>query len=212
MKCRIRDLGLIDFSSAYQLQQKAVQDVLKTTQSQLLVCEHPSVFTLGRRGKEDFFRVSLNTLRHQKIPVVRIDRGGEVTFHGLGQIVVYPIFYLHDSSRDLKTFLRKLEEVVIDLLKYFGIVANRQNGYTGVWVGSKKIASLGIGVKKWVTYHGVGLNVNTDLSFFSMIKPCGLDVVMTSIARELGARINQAEVKRKFIECFKKEFQIEVIV
>ncbi|MCX5681025.1 MAG: lipoyl(octanoyl) transferase LipB, partial [Candidatus Omnitrophica bacterium] len=144
MKCHIIDLGVIDFSSAYQIQKQIVPKVLKDGHSRLLICEHNPVFTLGRRGREEFFLDHPDKILEKKIPVIRIDRGGEVTFHGPGQIIAYPIFNLNDSSKDLKMFLRKLEDVVIDLLKYFGIVANRQKGYTGVWIGPKKVASLGI--------------------------------------------------------------------
>lgn len=211
MKCHIIDLGLIDFSAAYQLQKQIIREVLEDTHSRLLICEHNPIFTLGRMGREEFFLDLPDKIRQRKIPIIRIDRGGEVTFHGPGQIIAYPIFNLNNSSKDLKIFLRKLEEVVIDLLKYFGIVASRQNGYTGAWVGQRKIASLGIGVKKWVTYHGMGLNVNTDLSFFSMIKPCGLDVQMTSMARELKVTVDCKEVKKELIESFKKEFKLEAL-
>jgi len=211
MKCHVINLGLVDFAQAYQFQKKILQDVLQDTHSRLLICEHPAVFTMGRSADEKFLLVSQDELRQKGIAVVRIDRGGEVTFHGPGQLVAYPIFNLSDSTKDLKIFLRKLEEVVIDLLKYFGIVANRQNGYTGVWVQEKKIASMGIGVKKWVSFHGIGLNVNTDLSFFSMIKPCGLDVAMTSMERELGHRVDYAKVKGQLIQSFTKEFELEIL-
>lgn len=211
MKCHITDLGLIDFSSAHEIQKKFVAATLNDTESRLILCEHPSVFTIGRIGSEDFFLDHLEDIRKKKISVLRIDRGGEVTFHGPGQVIAYPIFNLNLSSKDLKIFLRKLEDVLIDLLRVFGIVANRQNGFTGVWVGKKKIASLGIGVKKWVTYHGLGLNVNTDLKFFSMIKPCGLDVEMTSMAKELGESVDIQKVKEQLVECFKKEFLLEIL-
>jgi lipoate-protein ligase B len=211
MKCHILDLGLIDFSYAYHVQKEIVKEVLSDTHSRLVFCEHPAVFTMGRISDERFLLVDRETLRQKNINLVRIDRGGEVTFHGPGQMVIYPIFNLQYSSKDLKIFLQKLEEVVIDLLRDFGIVANRQKGMTGVWVGEKKIASVGIGVKKWISYHGIGLNINTDLSFFSMIKPCGLDVTMTSMAHELGQTVDASEVKKRMIEAFKKEFKLEIV-
>jgi len=211
MKCHIKDLGLIDFSEAYQVQKQIIQDVLHDANSRLLICEHPAVFTMGRIADEKFFLVDPKAFSTKGIDVIRTDRGGEVTFHGPGQMIAYPIFNLSDSTKDLKIFLRKLEEVVIDLLKYFGIVANRQNGYTGVWVKEKKIASVGIGVKKWISYHGIGLNVNTDLSFFSMIKPCGLNVTMTSMAQERGHIVDYTTVKAKLIEAFIKEFKLEIL-
>ncbi|MFA6378310.1 MAG: lipoyl(octanoyl) transferase LipB [Candidatus Omnitrophota bacterium] len=211
MKCHLIDLGLVDFLCAYHFQKEIIQKVLQDRNSRLLFCEHPAVFTMGRIADEKFLLADRKDLSWRKIDVLRIDRGGEVTFHGPGQIVIYPIFNLEHSAKDLKIFLQKLEEVLIDLLKYFGIVANRQKGYTGVWVNEKKIASIGIGVKKWISYHGIGLNVNTDLSFFSMIKPCGLDVAMTSMAQELGQAIDQGQVKEKLIESFIKEFKLEIL-
>ena len=211
MKCQLIDLGLIDFLDAYQFQQQTVTQVLNDACGRLIFCEHPAVLTMGRISDERFLLADPKTLRRQKIELVRVDRGGEVTFHGPGQMIVYPILALQDSSRDLKIFLWKLEEVVIDLLRYFGIVANRQKGMTGVWVKEKKIASIGIGVKKWVSYHGIGLNVNTDLSLFSLIKPCGLDVVMTSLAQELGRPVDPLKVKEQMLGSFKKEFQLEMV-
>ncbi len=210
MKCSIVDLGLIDYQDAYRFQKETIQKVLEDTNSRLLICEHRAVFTMGRKADEKFLLVHPNDFVQQNISVVRVDRGGEITFHGPGQMVIYPIFDLN-AIKDLRIFLWKLEEVVIDLLRYFGIVANRQKGYTGVWVGEKKIASVGIGVKKWISYHGIGLNVSTDLRFFSMIKPCGLDVVMTSMAQELGQVVDPAKVKEKLIEIMASEFKLEII-
>lgn len=206
MQCHVIDLGLTDFLSAHRFQQQTVANTLKEPQNTLILCEHHPVFTLGRMAHEDFFLLDPQMIRRQGTAIIRTDRGGEVTFHGPGQLIIYPVFFLPQSSRDLKKFLYKLEEVVIDLLKYFGIVANRLNGYTGVWVGERKIASVGIGVKKWVTYHGIGLNVNTDLRPFSLIKPCGLDVAMTSMKHELGFDVSLISVKEKAVQQFAKEF------
>ena len=210
MKCRIEDLGLVDYAQAHQLQLKTVEDVLRGGDNRLFLCQHPPTFTLGRIAREGFFLKNPQEIRAQGMAVVRVDRGGEVTFHGPGQWVAYPIFDLARTRKDLKVFLQKLEEVVIDLLKNFGIVANRQKGYTGVWVGEKKIASVGIGVKKWVTYHGLAVNVTTDLKFFSMIKPCGLDVAMTSLAAELKRPVDDQLVKDQLIRSFERVFELEI--
>ena len=129
-----------------------------------------------------------------------------MTLHAPGQLVVYPILNLAQSNRDLRLYMHKLEQVTIALLKSFGIVASRFSGKTGVFVGPDKIASLGIGVRKWVTYHGLGINVNTDLKLFELIKPCGLDVRMTSIARIKGEVVEMNEVKKRLVECFGREF------
>jgi lipoate-protein ligase B len=211
MQCQFIDLGVVDFQDAYVMQKKLWQQACEDACQRLIICEHPAVFTLGKIAQERFLLVNAEDLRHQHIALVRTDRGGEVTFHGPGQLVIYPIFHLEPYGKDLKIFLEKLEEVVIDLLRYFGIVANRQKGFTGVWVKEKKIASVGIGVKKWVSFHGIGLNVNTDLSFFSMIKPCGLDVAMTSMANETGSPLAMARVKEKIVEVFKEHFSLEMV-
>ena len=211
MQCRVIDLGLVDFFSAYHLQQQIISKTFEQRQNTLILCEHHPVFTLGRRAREDFFLLDPDAVRRQGMAIIRTDRGGEVTFHGPGQLIVYPIFSLSESSHDLKKFLYKLEEVVIDLLGYFGIVANRLQGYTGVWIGERKIASVGIGVKKWVTYHGIGLNVTTDLRPFSLIKPCGLDVAMTSMNQELGRDVLMISVKQKITQQFSDEFGLTII-
>ncbi|HOD12432.1 MAG TPA: lipoyl(octanoyl) transferase LipB [Candidatus Omnitrophota bacterium] len=211
MQCHIIDLGLIDFLSAYHIQQQTVRKVLDERIPTVILCEHRPVFTLGRLAREGGSLLDPGSIRQQGIDILRTDRGGDVTFHGPGQLIAYPIFFLKEPLRDLKRFLYKLEDVVIDLLKYFGIVANRLNGYTGVFVREKKIASIGIGVKKWVTYHGIGLNVSTDLSPFSLVKPCGLDVTMTSIARELKADASMDLVKQEILDQLAKKFDLKMM-
>lgn len=206
--CEVRDLGLIDYAAAYGIQKERVARVLAGGAQVLLLCDHPAVITLGRLAQEANI-LDLEAISRQGIRVVPIDRGGDVTLHAPGQLVAYPILNLAQSSRDLRLYMHKLEQVTIALLKSFGIVANRFSGKTGVFVGSDKIASLGIGVRKWVTYHGVGINVNTDLKLFDLIKPCGLDVRMTSMARLKGAAVDMSAVKQQLVECFKKEFGYE---
>lgn len=230
--CEVRDLGLIDYDAAYRIQKESVARVLAGGTYVLLLCEHPAVITLGRLAQEANI-LNLETIARQGIRVVPIDRGGDVTLHAPGQLMVYPILNLapclsrsasrgagrgaghtrpagRESNRDLRLYMHKLEQVTIDLLKAFGIVASRISGKTGVFVGSEKIASLGIGVRKWVTYHGLGINVNTDLKLFELIKPCGLDVRMTSIARIEGQPIDMGEVKQRLIKSFGKEFGYEL--
>jgi lipoyl(octanoyl) transferase len=143
----------------------------------LLLGEHPNVITIGRGTHVE------NLLATQEIPVVEIERGGDVTYHGPGQRVGYPILQLEDGERDLHRYLRNLEEVLIRVLRYYDLEGRRNPGWTGVWVGDHKIASIGVAVRKWVTYHGFALNVSTDLSYFQRINPCGLPAtVMTSLA------------------------------
>jgi len=206
---RIKDLGLIDYQTAYAFQRATVQKVIDGGQATLILCEHPSVFTLGRIATEENFLVPKGTLQAQGATVCRIDRGGEVTFHGPGQLVAYPILNLNYFGKDLKLYMGKLEQVAIDLLRYFDIVANRFSGRTGVFCGGKKIASIGIGVRRWVSFHGMAVNVCTDLGFFSMIKPCGLDVQMTSMKSELKRGVDIKEIKAKFIECFCSNFNLK---
>lgn len=207
--CEVRDLGLIDYAAAYGIQKECVARVLAGGAQVLFLCEHPAVITLGRLAQEANV-LDLETIRRQGIRVIPIDRGGDVTLHAPGQLVVYPILNLAQSNRDLRLYMHKLEQVTIALLKSFGIVASRIPGKTGVFVDPDKIASLGIGVRKWVTYHGLGINVNTDLKLFERIKPCGLDVRMTSIARIAGQPIDMSEVKQRLIKSFGKEFGYEL--
>ena len=153
----------------------------------LIVVEHPHVFTLGRRRESQ-----QNVLAPGDVPVIEIERGGDVTYHGPGQLVAYPIVLLEGAERDLHKFLRNLEEAVIRTCARVGVTADREPGKTGVWtttpLGRKKLCSMGISCRKWVTFHGLALNVTTDLSYFARINPCGFDSdVMTSMAAQLGS-------------------------
>lgn len=207
--CQIKDLGLIDYQEAYRIQQETVQKVIDGESHRLILCEHHPVFTLGSLADEKNFLFSLSAIEQNGARILKTNRGGEVTFHGPGQLVVYPIFRLANFGKDLKVYLNQLEQVAIDLLQHFGIVANRISGQRGVWVGRDKIASIGIGVRKWVSFHGIGINVNTDLKYFSMIKPCGLDVAMTTMAKLKGNRIDMKGVKEKTVEYFGRQFNLE---
>ncbi len=153
----------------------------------LLLVEHPRVFTLGRSSQPQHLPVPPSRLESMGIEIHEIERGGDVTFHGPGQLVGYPIFDLRDHRQDVHWFLRQLEGAVIYALDTVGIPGERREGFTGVWTHGRKIASIGIHVRQWVTWHGIALNVTTDLSYFDLIVPCGIhDVVMTSVQRELG--------------------------
>jgi len=209
MQLSLQDLGLIDYQTAYDFQKVTVQKVIEGGPATLILCEHPPVFTLGRIAKEENFLIQRSDIERAGATIHRIDRGGEVTYHGPGQLVAYPILDLNYFGKDLKLYMGKLEQVAIDLLQYFDIVANRFSGRTGVFCGDKKIASIGIGVRRWVSFHGLAVNVATDLKFFSMIKPCGLDVQMTSMNQELGRTVEFKEIKEKFIECFCANFNLK---
>lgn len=165
----------------------------------LILVEHPEVITLGRSAKLE------NVVAANDIPVVPTERGGDVTMHGPGQLVVYPIFYLREDERDLGRYLRGLEEVVIRTCAEFGLASSRVTGRTGVWTGPatdlRKLASIGVAVRRWVTLHGLALNVTIDLARFGAINPCGFPAtVMTSMARELGRAPDFARVKQTLVQ------------
>ena len=172
----------------------------------LILVEHPEVITLGRSAKPG------NVLHASGIPVVPIERGGDVTLHGPGQLVAYPVFLLREGERDLHRYLRGLEEAIIRTVADFGLPGLRVAGRTGVWTGQpaapRKLASIGVAVRKWVTLHGLALNVNTDLERFAAINPCGFPAgVMTSMARELGQPVDLARVKKALAAHLGQVFQ-----
>ena len=210
LNCEVVDLGLTDYYSAYTIQKQCWQDVVDGKGQKIILCEHPTVITFGRMADESNMLIADEDICDQNIEVAHIDRGGDITLHSPGQLIVYPILDLKFYGKDIKRYLVQLEQVTIDLLKTFDILADRSRGNTGVWVGQEKIASLGIGVKKWVAYHGVGLNVNTDLKKFEMIRPCGLNVRMTSMATLKGKTFDMAEVKTRLLDCFGSLFNFDL--
>jgi lipoyl(octanoyl) transferase len=182
-------LGVVPYGESLDLQRRLAEDRLagRLAQDVLLLLEHPPVVTLGRGTRSTSLPLPVENLERRGIEVFEIERGGDVTFHGPGQLVGYPIFDLKLHRQDLHWFLRRLEDALIGALAALGVEATRNSGYTGVWTGDRKIASIGIHVRQWVTWHGFALNVSTDLSAFDLIVPCGIaGVVMTSVARELG--------------------------
>ncbi len=204
-------MGLMDYGKAWEWQKKTVSSVMNGGPATLLLCEHPPVVTLGRMAKKENFLISPDQIRSQGIRIVAVDRGGDVTVHAPGQIISYPIFNLSDFGRDLRIFLDQLEHVAIDLLQDFGIVARSVEDERGVWVGQEKIASIGIGVKKWVSFHGMAINGNTDLKYFTMIKPCGLDRPMTSLKKLLGKEIDRDQIKQRLIQKYALNFNLELL-
>jgi lipoate-protein ligase B len=210
MDIRVEDWGLIDYQAAYAKQRHVVEDVIAGKPGRIIFCEHPPVLTLGRTTMPGSLLFTKEEIAQRGVDLQTIDRGGDVTLHAPGQLVVYCILDLNQFNRDLKGYLVKLEQVAVDLLKDFGILAISIPGKRGVFVKTHKITSIGIGVRKWVSYHGLGINVNTDLSLFSLIKPCGLDVGMTSIAKLLGRPVAMQEVKASWINHFKKNFGVSV--
>lgn len=195
----VKDLGLIAYQDAYKIQMEAVQAVIGGAPNTIFFCEHPAVLTLGRMAAEQNILVAHEELEKRKVELAKIDRGGEVTLHNPGQMVVYPILNLNEYGRDLRAYLHKLEQVAIDLLGDFDILARRIEGQRGVWVKNRKIASIGVGVKKWVSYHGIAINVCNDLTQFSLIRPCGLDVQMASMESLKEVKVPMPEVKQRFL-------------
>lgn len=168
----------------------------------ILTVEHPPVFTLGRNATREHLLVDERTLERERIGVYEIERGGEITYHGPGQLVVYPILDLRDDDRNIKAFIARLEETVLQTVASFGIRAARREGYPGVWVGARKIASVGVYVKHWVTMHGVALNVSIHKPHVRMIRPCGLDIEMVSVADLIHDAPGVTEVAGVFVERF----------
>jgi lipoyl(octanoyl) transferase len=182
-------LGRLAYGEALELQRRVAADRISghIGQDVLLLVEHPPVVTLGRTAKERNLTSSPDFLRSRGVELFEVERGGDVTFHGPGQLVGYPIFDLKRHKLDLHWYLRQVEEAVIIGLAHYGIAAERNTGFTGVWTAGRKIASIGVHARDWVTWHGFALNISTDLSYFNLIVPCGIDgVIMTSMERETG--------------------------
>jgi lipoyl(octanoyl) transferase len=191
------DLGTLPYRRAHETQLEVLAERQRDERADtLLLVEHPHVITLGRRRE-----AAGNVLAAGDVEVVPIERGGDVTYHGPGQLVAYPIVSLREGERDLHRFLRNLEEAMILTVARYGLDAGREEGKTGVWCQGRKLASIGIACRRWVTFHGLALNVTTDLSYFSRINPCGFDAaVMTSVAAETGrGDLDLAEVKRHLV-------------
>ncbi len=191
IRARLLDWGVVEYGAARERQLELVAARQRgEAPDTLALLEHPHVITVGRTRA-----AMANVLAAGDVPVIETERGGDVTYHGPGQIVGYPIVQLVEGERDLHKFLRNLEEGMIRTLAAFGVAAGRRAGATGVWVGDSKIASIGISCRKWVTFHGLALNVTTDLAQFTRINPCGFDAsVMTSLARHVDG-VTAADVR-----------------
>jgi len=185
------DLGLVEYSRVWRLQLRLVEKRISGEVGDVLILvEHPHVFTLGRRGDE-------NNILDKSIPVYRVERGGDATYHGPGQLVAYPIVNLNELGLGVREFVNLLEEVCISVLGKLGVGAGRVEGKPGVWVKGRKIVSIGLAIRHWVTYHGLAFNVNTDLSYFFKIRPCGMDSdVMTSLQQVTGQTHDLSHVKQ----------------
>ncbi len=219
-ECWVVELGLVPYAAAYELQRHVVA-ARKTGEvpDVLLVCEHPHVITLGRNGKREHLRASDRLLRQMGVEFHPTDRGGDITYHGPGQIVGYPILNLAGIRRDVAWYVRQLEEVMIRATAEFGIAAGRVAGLTGVWVGTsevpdvnaEKLAAIGVHLSRWVTSHGFAYNVSTDLRYFDLIVPCGIaGKRATSLERLLGRAVSREEVAPRIVASFGEIFGFEM--
>jgi len=208
------NLGLINYKEAWDYQEKIFRSTVnlkisvrngettEATKNHILFCEHPHVYTLGKSGDKDNLLLDETSLAENNATFYAINRGGDITYHGPGQLVVYPIFDLAHFFSDIHKYLRFLEEAVILTLEDYGIKSGRVDGLTGVWIDgdlptARKICAIGVKSSRWVTMHGIGFNVNSDLSYFSHIIPCGIqDKAVTSMERELGRKIDMQEITK----------------
>ncbi len=195
------DLGLVAYEKAYALQKRLVKLISEEKFPQtLLLLEHPPVYTVGKSGSKKNLSKDLE--------VLKVDRGGDITYHGPGQLVGYPLLYLKD--RRISQYIRRLEESLILLLKEYNVKAFIREGYPGIWVGEEKIASIGVRIREGITYHGFALNVTVDLGAFQVIRPCGLDIAMTSLEK-LSKGISMEKVKKDYTRSFEKCFNLTLI-
>lgn len=204
----VLDLGLVDYGRCVSLQQSLSEDIfLSRKPSTLILCEHNPVITLGRQGSKNNILRPLDEIESRGISIASVNRGGDVTLHLPGQLVAYPVFDLRLLGRDISRFLRNLENAAVSLLKDYGIEAKNRQGLTGVWVGGKKIASIGIAISHWVSTHGLALNVACDLDLFSLIKPCGQDIIMTSMAEWAApGTLKMDGMKKRLVDKFLEVF------
>ena len=225
------DLGLIGYKEAWEIQEKIFSEVInekisnrkkspsekKRTSDHLLFAEHKPVFTLGKSGDMNNLLTDVSQLENLGIEFFKINRGGDITFHGPGQIVGYPILNLDHFYTDIHRYLRTLEDVIIDTLTEYGIKGGRIPGETGVWLDggtpfARKICAVGVRASRWVTMHGWAFNVNTDLKYFQHIVPCGIsDKAVTSLSAETGEEMDMLEVKQKVKKYFEKRFDVRLV-
>jgi lipoyl(octanoyl) transferase len=222
-KVKIQHWGLIDYQQAWERQESLFQSVIaqkvanrsqeetdqQPTPNFLITCEHPHVFTLGKSGSEANVLIDEKEREQQQVAYYKINRGGDITYHGPGQLVCYPILDLDNFFTDIHRYLRYLEEAVIATIAEYGLEGYRIEGRTGVWVNDKKICAMGVRTSRWVTMHGLALNVSPDLSYFEKIVPCGIsDKGVTSILAESGMTPDLNQVSEKFTRHFESIFEV----
>lgn len=228
------DLGIIDYKSAWDYQERLLQenvaiksyerinpsmvDCVSDTKHSFLICEHTPVYTLGKSGSIDNVLITTAQLQEEGIEFFHTNRGGDITYHGLQQIVGYPILDLEKFYTDIGRYLRNLEDVIILTIAEYGIKGERSAGETGVWIDpgiigkQRKICAIGVRCSRWITMHGFALNVNTDLSYFNNIIPCGIqNKQVTSMEKEWGAKLDYREVKERLKRNFEKVFEVKLV-
>lgn len=211
---RIVDLGLTDYASTYALQLDCVEKRRfgSAFDDIILVTEHPGTFTLGRRGGRHNLMVSEQFLRAHNIPLVHIERGGDITYHGRGQLVIYPIIHLRQAGLTVTDYVYSLEEIMIRLAAASGVAAVRDSRNHGVWVDGRKLGSVGIAIRHGIAFHGLALNVNISLEPFSWVNPCGLKgVQMTTLTRECCRKLTVDDVKSNLVEELSRVFARELV-
>jgi lipoyl(octanoyl) transferase len=224
-----KDLGLIDYKEAWDYQEKLFAETIDqkiqirngntqlVTKNYLLFCEHPHVYTLGKSGSIDHLLLNEDQLEENNANFYKINRGGDITYHGPGQLVGYPIFDLDHFFSDIHKYLRFLEQAVIDTLAEYNVIGDRMDGLTGVWIEAntpkaRKICAMGVKSSRWVTMHGIGFNINSDLSYFSNIIPCGIDdKAVTSLKQELGREIDMNELAQILKEKLANQFEYKYV-
>lgn len=230
-KIEYKDLGKISFSDAWTLQTKLHKSIIERKKQsdyspsaslhQLLICEHNPVYTLGKSGKQEHLLISEKDIQQGGFEFTKINRGGDITYHGPGQLTVYPIFDMESFFRDVHKYVRFLEEINIRVIAEYGLIGHREEGFTGVWLEAtpnkpkRKICAIGVHFSRWVSLHGFALNVNTNLEHFNHIIPCGIseeNKSVTSIADEIGREIDLAEVKLHVKKISAEVFDYEYLI
>lgn len=222
-RVQLHDIGFMEYDEVWQLQKEmfntAIHEKLKgiKPEQHLIICEHPHVYTLGKSAQQTNLLLSESELKKRSIDVFDIERGGDITYHGPGQLVVYPIFDLEQLHIGVKQFVYNIEQCIINVLGAYGIESERIKDRIGIWIGretpaERKIAAIGIRCSRHITMHGLALNVNTDLSLFDNIIPCGIsDKSVSSMQAELGREIPMSDIKNKLISEFSSIFEIKII-
>lgn len=208
MSFAVEDLGLIEYAEAWDYQKRLAQERIEgVRRDTLLLVRHPPVLTLGANFHEDNLLLPRETIENLGVQIERTDRGGDVTYHGPGQLVIYPIFDVSVHGKDLHKWMRDLEETMLLTVAAFGLQGRRFPPHTGVWIGEKKVAAIGVKIRRWVSMHGIALNCDADLSHFTLIVPCGIrEYGVTSLSAECGRAVKPEDAAPHAVEAFRRVF------